>query len=144
MAAILMIGASLSAVVLGNMETQLTMTKGLTDVKRSVDTESVVLWKATASVRLPGKRSKQVPVAIHLYKQQQRVRVQILTHDVSQAEAEAVEDMICSALDAKVISRHYPTETELAEKNRSDLPASPQTVDQKRIQSNTPERTRRK
>jgi hypothetical protein len=115
MAALVMIGASLSAVVLGNLENQLASTKGVSEVRRSVDTASTAMWYANVMTRVPNRPAKQVPVAIHLYKQHKRMRIQILTHDISQAEAEAVQDVICQAFDARVISRHFPSEASFTE-----------------------------
>jgi hypothetical protein len=122
MAALLMIGASLGSVVLAGMEDRLK--EVLIDVQRSLDTESTVLWKATVMTKVPDRSPKMVPVAIHLYKQHKRVRIQILTHDLSPAEAEAAEDKVCKALGAKVISRHFPTASELVEIT-SKQPAAP-------------------
>jgi hypothetical protein len=121
-AALLMIGASLGSVALADLEDRL---KGLSkDVRRAVDTESTVVWKATVAAKVPGKPAKEVPVAIHLYKQHRRVRIQILTHELSPAEAESVEDKICEALGAKIISRHFPNESELAEKTAKHTAAA--------------------
>jgi len=103
MLALTLVSASLNAVMLGNIETRLNrVANGL---KRAIDTESTVVWNAT--VKLKGVQ-KQIPLAIHIYKPHKRARVQILTHEITQPEAEMVENIICEALEARIISRHFP------------------------------------
>lgn len=143
MAAIMMIGASLSAVALGNLESQLIQKKGVTEVKRSVDTESTVMWKANVMVKVPKMGAKQVPVAIHLYKPHNRIRIQILTHEVSQAEAEAVQDIICNALDARVISRHFLEESTLIDKDSQRQIVQEMTGESRKVQHDSLEEKRR-
>jgi hypothetical protein len=142
MAALVMIGASLSAVVLGNLENQLVSTRGVSEVRRSVDTASTAMWHANVIARVSNRPAKQVPVAIHLYKQHKRIRIQILTHNISQAQAEAVQDLICQAFEARVISRHFPSEISFTE-NGSQL-AQPGTVESRKAQQDSQERLRRK
>jgi S-adenosylmethionine/arginine decarboxylase-like enzyme len=102
-----MIASSLTATAVEEIETKLK--EILNNVEKSVDTESVVMWKASVPLRKKGfpKKAQIVPVAIHLYKKHDRVRIQVLTHDVSQAGAEALEDHISEALGTKIISRQY-------------------------------------
>jgi hypothetical protein len=138
MAALLIVGATLGAVALDGIETRLT--SGLKDVRRAVDTDSLVMWKATATVKVQGKNAKQVPVAIHLYKQAQRIRIQILTHDVTQAEAESIQDQICGLLDAKVISRHYPDEAERSITKSESTPIGTGVKEQQKINPALPQK----
>lgn len=142
MAALLMMGASLSAVALGNMESRLALTSNVSEVRRSVDTASTIIWYANVMVRIPNRPAKKIPVAIHLYKQHKRLRVQILTHDLSQAEAEAVQDVVCRALDARVISRHFPSEAALTDPQQQ--PFQRQTVEPRKASQNSQERLWRK
>jgi hypothetical protein len=144
MAALVMIGASLSAVVLGNMENQLVSTKGVSQVRRSVDTESTVMWQANVMIRVPNRPVKEVPIAVHLYKQYKRMRIQILTHGISQAEAEAVQDVICQAFEARVISRHFPSEAAFAENDSQQQVPQRQTADPRKTQQESQERLRLK
>lgn len=46
-----------------------------------------------------------VPVVVTLYPRHQRVRVQVLTHDVDRRQAEAVQDVVVGALGATVVHR---------------------------------------
>ena len=106
MLALTLMTASLNAVMLGSIETRLRkVAKG---VQRSVDTESTIVWKGTVELKSSGGQKKQIPVAIHLYKLHKRARVQILTHEITQEEAETAENLICKALEARIISRHFP------------------------------------
>lgn len=47
----------------------------------------------------------RVPVAITVYKPYGRIRIQVLTHSVSAAEAAAVQDAIAAALGVTVVDR---------------------------------------
>jgi len=51
---------------------------------------------------------KDVPVVVTVYKDHRRVRIQILTHDLTPAEVEAVEDELAEALEAEVVDRSDP------------------------------------
>lgn len=106
MLSLMMIGTSITSIVLNNIE--LRLNNQLHDVQRSLDTESTTLWRATTEFKGRGNQTRHIPVAIHLYKQHHRARVQILTHDITRQEAEKVQDIICKVLEARVISRHFP------------------------------------
>ena len=58
--------------------------------------------KFELSVRVKGK---SVPVAVTLYKDHKRVRIQILTHTLGREEIEKLEDELAEALEAKVVER---------------------------------------
>lgn len=49
-----------------------------------------------------------VPVAVTVYKPQKRVRIQVLTHDVTREQAAAVQDRIASACGLTVVDRSNP------------------------------------
>jgi hypothetical protein len=40
-----------------------------------------------------------------VYKKHKRVRVQVMTHDLTRAEAEAVEDLIAATLELRIVDR---------------------------------------
>lgn len=49
-----------------------------------------------------------VPVAVTVYKPQKRVRIQVLTHDLSREQAIAVQDRIAAACGLTVVDRSNP------------------------------------
>jgi hypothetical protein len=69
-------------------------------LRKLAETESVVKWEL--EVRL-GRQL--VPVAVTVYKEHGRVRIQILTHELSKKEAEELEDKLADVLGARVLSR---------------------------------------
>lgn len=69
-------------------------------VERAADTESVTLWNATFSV---GR--KAAPVAITVYKQWSRVRIQLLTHDLSREQVEELQNRIAELLGLRIVDR---------------------------------------
>jgi septal ring factor EnvC (AmiA/AmiB activator) len=92
---------AITTVVLDRMEAKLaTIATG--PVSRAVDSESVA--KFETSVRLPGA-DRQIPVAVTVYKKHKRVRIQVLTHELTRAEAEAVENLVAEALELRIVDR---------------------------------------
>lgn len=97
-----MLAGAVTSLVLDQMEARLgTVATG--PIRRTVDSASVATMETTVTV--PGTRDKRVPVAVTVYKKHKRVRIQVLTHDVSRAEAEAVEDAVAAALDLRIVDR---------------------------------------
>lgn len=81
-------------------------------VRETQSTSSTVVLELSVPVpRLAGRREvagkppEAVPVAVTVYKRARRVRVQVLTHDVTRREAEAVEDAVAKALGMTVAHR---------------------------------------
>lgn len=72
-------------------------------VHRTVDSESAVTFET--SVAVPGAPHRIVPVTITVYKKHRRVRIQVRTHEVSRAEAEAVEDLLAQVLELTIVDR---------------------------------------
>lgn len=98
-AVVAMIAGAITASVLDSMEEQLgAVAAG--DVERTVDSDSVAVFEC--EVDAGGKR---VPVRVTVYKEHKRVRIQVMTHDVSRAEAERVEDQVAAALGAEIVDR---------------------------------------
>lgn len=96
---------ALTTVVLDQMETKLA-TVATEPIVRSVDSESVA--KFETAVAIPGglgRRTRSIPVAVTVYKKHKRVRIQVLTHDLTRAEAEAIEDLIAAALELRIVDR---------------------------------------
>jgi hypothetical protein len=104
-----LVAGAVTAAVLDRMEEQLeTVAAG--PVERTVDTESTAVYQTAVSApEVPGTRKvaagKPVPVRVTVYKKHRRVRVQVMTHDISRAEAEALEDTLADALDLDIVDR---------------------------------------
>jgi hypothetical protein len=104
----LMAGAITSA-VLDEMERRLeTVSEG--PVQRTVDSGSVTTYETqVVAPRVPGQPAvaagRPVPVRVTVYKKHKRVRIQVMTHDLSRAEAEALEDLLAAALELTIVDR---------------------------------------
>lgn len=61
----------------------------------------------------PGSPPATVPVAVTVYKKHNRVRVQVLTHDVTRREAEAVQDAVVAAAGLTLVHRSNEHEQEV-------------------------------
>lgn len=72
-------------------------------VQRGVDSESATSFETAVAV--PGSPHRVVPVTVTVYKQHRRVRIQVRTHDVSRAEAEAVENLLAQVLELTIVDR---------------------------------------
>jgi hypothetical protein len=96
-------------------------------VQRVSDTESVARFELTVDVD-----GKKAPVAVTLYKEHSRARIQILTHELTPEEAEKLEDELAEAIGAKVVDRsspdgdvHEEPEHEAADPEAERVPADP-------------------
>jgi hypothetical protein len=69
-------------------------------VERAADTESVTVWNATFQV---GRQA--APVAITVYKDWGRVRIQILTHALSREQVEELQNRIAELLGLRIVDR---------------------------------------
>ncbi len=94
-----MLAGTVTTLVLDQMESRLSAVAA-TPVRRTVDSASAATFETT--VRLG---SREVPVAVTVYKKHKRVRIQVMTHDLSREEAEAVENLIAQALDLRIVDR---------------------------------------
>jgi hypothetical protein len=72
-------------------------------VTRTVDSTSVAVFEA--AVTLPGGHGHGIPVTITVYKKHRRIRIQVMTHDLTRAQAEALEDLIARALELTIVDR---------------------------------------
>ena len=102
------------------------------EVQRVSDTESVARFELTVDVD-----GKKAPVAVTLYKEHSRARIQILTHDLTPEEAAKLEDELAEAIGAKVVDRSSPdgekheepapeTASREAERVEAQAPAEPE------------------
>jgi hypothetical protein len=98
-----LVAGALTAAHLDQIEGRLAEKATGGHVRRTVDTDSVA--KFELSVQLG---AKSAPVAVTIYKDHKRVRIQILTHDLNREEIEALEDTLAQALDAKIVDRSDP------------------------------------
>jgi hypothetical protein len=99
-AVLAIVAGALTAASVDEIEEQLGE-KG--DVTRVSDTESVARFELTVDVA-----GKKAPVAVTLYKEHSRARIQILTHALTPEEAERLEDELAEAIGAKIVDRSSP------------------------------------
>ena len=105
-AVLAIVAGALSAASVDDIEEQLA-DKADGEVRRVSDTESVARFELTVDVD-----GKNAPVAVTLYKEHSRARIQILTHELTPEEAERLEDELAEAIGAKVVDRSSPEGTE--------------------------------
>jgi hypothetical protein len=101
-AVLMIVAGAISAASLDQIEEQLA-DKATGDVQRVTDTESVARFELTVDVS-----GKKAPVAVTLYKEHGRVRIQILTHELSAEEVERLEDELAEAIGADIVDRSSP------------------------------------
>jgi hypothetical protein len=101
-AVLAIVAGALTAASVDEIEEQLT-DKAEGEVQRVSDTESVARFELTVDVD-----GKKAPVAVTLYKEHSRARIQILTHELTPEEAERLEDELAEAIGAKVVDRSSP------------------------------------
>lgn len=101
-AVLAIVAGALTAASVDEIEEQLG-DKAAGEVQRVSDTESVARFELTVDV---GR--KQAPVAVTLYKEHSRVRIQILTHELTPEEAEQLEDELARAIGARIVDRSSP------------------------------------
>jgi hypothetical protein len=96
---------AVTTLVLDQLEARLTSI-ATGPVSRSVDSASVAKFEMSVTVPKSGLRaSRSVPVSVTVYKKHRRLRIQVMTHDLTRAEAEAIEDLIAAALELNIIDR---------------------------------------
>ena len=96
------VAGAITAASVDQVEEQLA-DKAAGEVKRVSDTESVARFELTVEVG-----NKTAPVAVTLYKEHSRARIQILTHELTPEEAERLEDELAEAIGAKIVDRSSP------------------------------------
>jgi hypothetical protein len=92
---------AITEVVLDQMEARLASVAS-EPVSRTADSASVLVLQT--GVRLPGS-ARSIPVSVTIYKKHRRIRIQVLTHDITRAEAEAIEDLIARTLELRIVDR---------------------------------------
>ena len=96
---------AVTTLVLDQLEARLTSIAA-GPVSRSVDSASVAKFELSVTIPKSGlPASRSVPVSVTVYKKHRRIRIQVMTHDLTRAEAEAIEDLIAAALELNIIDR---------------------------------------
>ncbi len=101
-AVLMIVAGALTAASLDRIEEQLA-DKADGEVRRVSDTESVARFELTVDVS-----GTSAPVAVTLYKEHGRVRIQILTHELTPEEVERLEDELAEAIGAEIVDRSGP------------------------------------
>jgi len=135
-AVLAIVAGAITAAATDKIEEQLEE-KASDGVTRVSDTESVARFELTVDVS-----GKDAPVAVTLYKDHSRVRIQVLTHELTPEEVERLEDELAEAIGAKIVDRSDPDEEEHeepeveveveAEAERVEAPAPPAPADRGR------------
>jgi hypothetical protein len=86
--------------------------------ERETDTGSVTVWRASFAVD-----DRVVPVVITLYKDHARVRIQVLTHELTRAQLDGLEERIADALGLRIVERSDPDEEAAAQAAQRERPA---------------------
>ena len=131
-AVLAIVAGALTAASLDDIEEQLA-DKATGDVTRVSDTESVARFELTVDVG-----GKEAPVAVTLYKEHSRARIQVLTHALTPEEVKRLEDELAEAIGAKIVDRsspeaeadepahEHPTKDTEREAERVDAPPAPE------------------
>jgi hypothetical protein len=99
-AVFMLVAGALTAEQLDEVEGKLADKADGGRVRRSVDSDSVARFELTVKVG-----SKAVPVAVTVFKEHRRIRIQVLSHDLDPQEVEELEDELAEALDAEIVDR---------------------------------------
>lgn len=135
-AVFMLLAGAVTAAALEKIEAQLAAKAKGGAVQRTVDSGSVARFELTVV-----HAGKDVPVVVTVYKDHRRVRIQILTHDLTPAEAEAVEDELAEALEADVVDRSDP-ESEAAGHAAHEHQPEPDADEAEPAADRSPERPR--
>jgi septal ring factor EnvC (AmiA/AmiB activator) len=106
------------------------------DVERSADTDSVAKFDLQVS-----SSGRDVPVAVTVYKQYGRVRIQVLTHDITREEAEKLEDQLAEALGLKIVDRSDAHSEEKVREAAGGQAARAEAKDKQQDKEKEPDRT---
>lgn len=99
-----MLAGAVTTVVLDQLESRLS-TIATGPLTRPVNSASVARFDTMVAVPGTGSPGRSVPVAVTVYKRHKRVRIQVMTHDVTRAEAELVEDLLAETLGLRIVDR---------------------------------------
>jgi len=100
-----MLAGAVTTMVLDHLEAKLA-TIASEPVSRPVDSASVAKFETSVAVPAPNAAlGRPIPVTVTIYKKHKRVRIQVMTHELTRAEAEAVEDLIATTLELRIVDR---------------------------------------
>ena len=77
--------------------------KAVDGVRRVADTESMARFELTVQVD-----RRKTGVVVTLYKEHARVRIQILSHELTPEQVKRVQDELAEALEAEIVDRSSP------------------------------------
>ena len=98
-AVFMLVGGAIAGAIADHVEARLAKrAKG--PVRRVSDSASVA--KLEADIEFGGKT---VPVALTVFKDHNRVRIQVLTHDLTREQIEDLENELATLLEAKIVER---------------------------------------
>ncbi len=116
--------------------------KSVDGVERTVDSESVARYELTVAVD-----GKEAEVSVTVFKDANRVRIQVITHNLTRKEVEHLEDELAEALEADIVERsdpeHEASAQHLAEHAAEDARAAQRTKSEraaKKAQKSKPKR----
>jgi hypothetical protein len=101
-AAVALIAGALATAVADRVESGLSE-QATGPVRRAVDTDSVAKWELDVAVG-----AVPVPVAVTLYKESGRVRIQVLSHALSPQQVQELYTRLCAAIGAQLVSQSGP------------------------------------
>jgi hypothetical protein len=97
-----LLAGAVSAATLDTVEDQLAA-KASDGVRRVSDTDSMARFELDVDVD-----GRNAPVAVTVYKEHARVRIQVLTHELTREQIERIEDELAKAVEADVVDRSNP------------------------------------
>ena len=98
------VAGALTAAAVDQVEEQLAE-KADGELKRVSDTESVARFELTVDVD-----GTKAPVAVTLYKEHRRARIQVLTHELTPEQVKRLQDELAEAIGATIAERSSPEE----------------------------------
>ena len=135
-AVLMIVAGAITAAGIDRIEEQLA-DKAEGHVTRVSDTESVARFELTVDVS-----GKKAPVAVTLYKEHSRARIQVLTHELTPEEVERLQDELAEAIGAEIVDRSSP-EGDVHEEPGHEPPArGEQTAERVEARQDEPERQR--
>ena len=132
-----MLAGAVTTLVLDQMEQRLSAVT-LGPPERVVDSESVARFDAQVAcppVTGGGQAGRPIPVSVTVYKKYKRIRIQVMTHDLTRAEAEAVEDLVARALDLEIVDRSDAHDEELVREAFGDEAAPAEREDAEKAEA---------
>ena len=123
------LAGTITTALLDEMESRLTQVSDPDSVSRLTDSASTTTISASVPVpSIPGQapsRLASAPVLVTVYKAQKRVRIQVQTHDITVAQAHAVQDVVASACGLRVVTRSSEATQHMVQQASQQAQAEP-------------------